>query len=115
LIDHFRTNLIPQQGLRHLATPWAYRHWESTWDAVNCFDRCTVWFLPPKLARQVISFILDAWVEKPLTTSTLIFVPCVLLAFWWGLCRHIKELDTIYPHLTPLHLQRIVPLPVNVL
>jgi hypothetical protein len=57
---------------------------------------------PPKLALQVISFILDAWLEAPLTASTLIFVPHVVQAFWWGLCHHIKELATIYPYLTPL-------------
>jgi hypothetical protein len=114
LVD-FYCNMIPQRGLLPPGTPWEYRHWELDWDASTCFDRCTVWFPPPELARQVICFILEAWVERPLTTSALIFVPRVVQAFWWGLCRHIKELATIYPHLTPLRLQPIVPIPVVVL
>jgi hypothetical protein len=114
LVDHFHS-MIPHHGFRPPASPWHYRHWESTWDAASCFDRCTVWFPPPELARQVICFILDAWVEQPLTTSALIFVPRVVQAFWWGLCRHIKELGTIYPHLTPLRCQPLVPIPVVVL
>jgi hypothetical protein len=114
LVDQFYQR-IPQQGLRRSAAPWQYRHWASTWDASTCFNRCTVWFPPPELARQVICFILDAWVEQPLTTSALIFVPRVVQAFWWGLCRHIRDLGTIYPHLTPLRCPPLVPLPVVVL
>jgi hypothetical protein len=72
-----------------------------------------MWFPPPALACQVISFILDAWVEKPLTISALIFVPQVIQAFWWGLCCHLlTELTMLYPYLTPLCFQPLVSLPV---
>jgi hypothetical protein len=114
LVTSYYDTIVPQ-GFRPPGVPWEYRHWEGAWDAHKCFDRCTVWFPPPELARQVLCFILDVWVECPRTTSALIFVPRVVQAFWWGLCRHIKELATFYPHLTPLRLQPTVPIPVVVL
>jgi hypothetical protein len=72
-------------------------------------------FPSPRLAHQVISFILNAWVKQPLMISALIFVPRIMQAFWWDLCRHIKELCTLYLHLTPLQLQPTIPIPVVVL
>lgn len=51
--------------------PWYYQAWNQHWDATQCFNRLTVWFPPPELARQVITFMLERWVEKPLTTSAI--------------------------------------------
>ena len=84
-------------------------------DARTCFDRLTVWFPPPELARQLLSFLLETWVERPLTTSALIFVPRVVAAFWFGLSRHLIELPTIYPHVQPLRFAPVLPIPVVVL
>jgi hypothetical protein len=39
------------------------------------FDRLTVWFPPPEIARQVLTFVFECWAEKPLTTSGLFFIP----------------------------------------
>ena len=47
---------------------WYNHPWDCPWNANNCFNRLTVWFPPPELARQVITFMLETWVEKPLTT-----------------------------------------------
>ena len=98
-----------------LPLAWHHRPWRQTWDARTCFNRLTVWFPPPELARQLLSFLLETWVERPLTTSALIFVPRVVAAFWFGLSRHLIELPTIYPHVQPLRFAPVLPIPVVVL
>jgi hypothetical protein len=99
----------------NLPQAWHYHPWKAMWDARTCFDRLTVWFPPPEVARQLLSFILETWVERPETTSALIFVPRVVAAFWFGLSRHLFELTTIYPHLTPLRIAPVLPIPIVVL
>jgi hypothetical protein len=85
-----------------LAQEYVYCKWNLVWDARKCFDRLSVWFPPPEIARQVLLFMLEVWSERPLTSSSLFFIPRTVPAFWWGLSRHLVELPTIYPHLTPL-------------
>jgi hypothetical protein len=98
-----------------LAPSYTHCAWNSVWDATKCFDRLSVWFPPPEIARQVLIFMLETWAEKPLTTSSLFFIPRTVPAFWWGLSRHLIELPTIYPHLTPLRYQPLLPIPIVVL
>ena len=59
--------------------------------------------------------MLETWAERPLTSSSLFFIPCTLPAFWWGLSHHIVELETIYPQLTLLRYQPLLPIPIVVL
>ena len=59
--------------------------------------------------------MLEAWAERPLTTSCLFFIPRTVPAFWWGLSRYLVELPTLYPHLTPLPIPPKVPIPIVVL
>jgi hypothetical protein len=99
----------------HLAQQHVHCDWNSTWDARVCFDRLSVWFPPPELARQVLIFMLETWAERPLTSSSLFFIPRTVPAFWWGLSRHLIELSTIYPHLTPLQYPPMLPIPIVVL
>ena len=80
-----------------------------------CFDRLSIWFPLPKLAGQVLVFMLETWAERPLTTSALFFIPLAVPACWWGLSRYLIELPTIYPHVTPLRFPPKVPIPVCVL
>jgi hypothetical protein len=94
---------------------WRYCDWQQTWNPSRGFDRLSVWFPPPKVARQVISFVLETWVEKPITTLALFFIPRTVPAFWRGLSRHLIELDTIFPHLVPLCLPPLLPIPIIVL
>ena len=89
--------------------------WDGPWDAGTIIDRCTVWFPPPEMARQCISLALEAYIERPLTTSALFVVPRVVQAFWWGLSKCLHELPTIFPHKTPLRIPPRVPIPVIVL
>jgi hypothetical protein len=99
----------------HLAHDYIYCDWNSVWDARLCFDRLSVWFPPPELARQVLIFMLETWAERPLTSSSLFFIPRTVPAFWSGLSRHLIELPTIYPHLSPLRYPPVLPMPIVVL
>jgi hypothetical protein len=95
----------------YLPCSWA----RSTWSAKECFHRLSVWLPPPEIARQLLTFMLETWAECPLPTSSLLFVPRVVPAFWWGLSPHLVELAMIYPYLTPLQYQPPLPIPIIVL
>jgi hypothetical protein len=97
-----------------LTPQYVYCDWNITWDS-RVFDRLSVWFPPPELARQVLIFMLETWAEKPLTSTSLFFIPRTVPAFWWGLSRHLILLPTIYPHLTPLRYPPMLPTPIVVL
>ncbi len=112
----FDCHLVDAYVLAHgLARCYHHYHWNQVWDARACFGRMMVWFPPPKLACQVLVFMLKTWAEQPLTTSALFFVPRVVPAFWWGLSRYLVELPPIYPHKTPLLLSPKLPIPICVL
>jgi hypothetical protein len=65
-------------AMHHMDRVWKYCKWNCMWDAKLVFDRLTVWFAPPELARQVLTFVLESWAERPLTTSGLFFIPGLL-------------------------------------
>lgn len=94
---------------------WRHQHWAQAWKAAECFDTLSVWFPPPEVARQAITFMLETWCEKPYTTSALFFVPRVVPSFWWGLSRYLRELPTINPHQRHLNFPPILPIPITVL
>jgi hypothetical protein len=96
---------------------WRVQAWDTVWEARNLFDKLTIWFPPPELARQAITFTLEAWVERPLTTSALFLVPRVLPSFWHGLSRYIQELPLIRPlePWLPMAYPPRLPIPVVVL
>jgi hypothetical protein len=102
-------------GTYHLARDYVHCDWNVIWDAIICFDRLSVWFPPPEIARQVLIFMLETWAKRPMTLSSLFFIHRVVPAFWSGLSRHLVELPTIYPHLTPLRYQPLLPIPIVVL
>ena len=89
--------------------------WNSEGVGSHLLDRFSVWFPPPELARQAITFVLGTWVERPLTTSALFFVPRVVPAFWFGLSRHLRELPMVHPRETDLAIQPALPIPIVVL
>jgi hypothetical protein len=101
--------------IHHADRAWRHCNWQRTWDAHRVFDRLTVWFPPPELARQVLTFVLECWAEKPLTTSGLFFIPRTVPAFWRGLSRHLIKLPTLLPHEVSLPFPPILPIPVIVL
>jgi hypothetical protein len=98
-----------------LPSVWRYQEWNQVWRANDLFDRFSVWFPPPELARQALTFTLETWCERPLTTAALFFIPRTVPAFWWGLSRHLSELATVYPHVTSLLCPPLLPIPIIVL
>ncbi|CAJ1946038.1 unnamed protein product [Cylindrotheca closterium] len=64
-----------------------YRSWNQPWTASLCLHQTTVWCPPPELARQLLTFLLNSWVECPFTTSALLFVPRVVEASWQHMSR----------------------------
>jgi hypothetical protein len=105
--------LVRRLGL----SSWRLQQWESVWNTRDMFDCLNVWFPPPELARQAITFMLEAWVERPLTTSALFFVPRVVPAFWHGLSRYIRELPLLRPDdpWLPMAFPPRLPIPIVVL
>jgi hypothetical protein len=89
----------------------------STWDrpveGVDLLHRRTFHYPPPELARQTIVFFLEAWVESPLDTGSIFFVPRVLPACWHGLSKHVMELDLVPA--SDIHPSPLLPIPVIVL
>lgn len=105
--------VMPQ--LSHPCVEWVHYGWNQEWQASALFDRLTVWFPPPEIARQAISFFLNTWVERPHTTSSLWFIPRTLEGAWRGLSRYVQELHTIFPLQTPLRFPPVLPIPIVVL
>jgi hypothetical protein len=101
--------------LHHDDRPWTYYHWDQPWKTRDCLGRFTVWFPPPELARQVLSFVLNAWMECPQITSGLFFVPRVLETTWRSMSRFLVEIDLIFPHKETLRSPPVLPIPIVVL
>jgi hypothetical protein len=104
-------NTLGQAG----AIGWRYQAWDMTWDARMMFDTLNVWFPPPELARQVITCSLEAWCERPLTTSFLFVVPRVVTAEWQHLSRHLVEIGTFLSDDLCLRQPPMLPIPIVIL
>jgi hypothetical protein len=112
----FDADLVARYVLDYALPPlWRYQEWNQVWRAEDLFDRFSVWFPPPELARQALTFTLETWCERPLTTAALFFIPRTVPAFWWGLSRHLVELATVFPHVTFLLHPPVLPIPIIVL
>ena len=87
---------------------WNYIPWHRVRPGPDILHQHTVWCPPPELARQCLIQFLETWVESPLDTSGLFFVPRIAMSFWHGLSRHIQELclipaqDLLYPPRLPI-------------
>jgi hypothetical protein len=110
---HLVDRYVPQ--LQQEGRSWAYYHWDQPWKTRACLGQLTVWFPPPELARQVLSFVLNTWVECPSITSGLFFIPRVLETTWRNLSRFLTEIDLIFPHKEALHSPPTLPIPIVVL
>ena len=62
-----------------------YYDWNSEWKERLCFHQTTVWTPPPELGRQVITFLLNMWIEQPYSTAALIILPRTCGASYRGL------------------------------
>ena len=75
---------------------WKFRDWRKSWNARLIIDQLTVWFPPPEVAAQLIYALLQAYVERPMTTSILIVVPRILQKKWARASRHVLEVG-VFP------------------
>merc|ERR1712232_724380 len=91
-----------------------YYPWNSHWSERDCFGFTTIWCPPPELGRQVITFLLNMWVEQPRTTSAVVILPRTCSACYWGLSKYIRHCFTIYPAETPLYPPPVLPIPIEV-
>ena len=91
-----------------------YYDWNSEWKERLCFHQTTVWAPPPKLGRQVITFLLNMWIEQLYSTAALIILPRTCGASYRGLSRYIQHKGTIYPSKTLLLYPPILPIPIEV-
>ena len=107
-------NLI-QHHLPTALSPFFYHDWSQPWNEELCFDRLTVWCPPPELGCQLITFLLNMWVEQPHTTLSLIILPRTCSASYRGLSKSILHIGTIDPQNTLLHFPPILPIPIEVL
>ena len=108
LISHITTQY-------HLRPYWQMCDWQHPWTSFNIFDKMTVWFPPPEIARSLLLYLLFAWSERPWTSEALIIVPRVLAGFWQGLSKHISELCVINPLSHALYRPPVLPIPIVVL
>ena len=100
------THSLPREWTLH-----DYTHYGGS----ALFDHLSVVFPPPECARMCLIRLLEAWVERPFTTSALLFVPRVLSDFWLGLSRHLRVLEEIRPTYFPLARPPLLPIPFLVL
>ena len=98
-----------------LSRYWTLCDWRCPWAEFDIFDRLTVWFPPPELARPLLIHVLTLWSEKPWTTEALFIIPRVLAGFWQGLSRHLSELCVIKPNTYPLYRPPSLPIPIVVI
>ena len=97
------------------SSTYNYYHWRSPWVESDCFGRLTVWCPPPELCCQVITFILNMWIEQPHTTSALIILPRTCAASYLGLSKYLRHVGTISPLNTSLKFPPILPISIEVL
>jgi hypothetical protein len=123
VIDQYTRERIPalhQQELQECPLPIGHPRWElHPWDTpphlLRIRGRFTIWHPPPEMARQVITWVMEAYVEDPLSTSALLFIPRILPACWRGLSKCLRELPALYPHKAQLTQPPLLPIPVTVL
>ena len=96
-------------------TRWRYQSWEATSDMQALFDQLTIWYPPPEMARQAITFMLNAWIERPTTTAAMFIIPRILQHQWQGLSQHLQEVATYHPRELPLDQQPLLPIPLTIL
>lgn len=100
----------------HPAFPvWSYQPWDQSPHVMSLRGHMSVWFPPPELGRQCLTMVLEAYVEDPLHTAALFFIPRIVPAFWRGLSKQLVELPAVYPHLTPLPFPPVLPIPITVM
>jgi hypothetical protein len=95
--------------------PYSHRQWDEPWDAARVFDHLTVWFPPPEIGPQLLYFLLQCHVERPLTTAAVVVLPRVLQWKWLRPSRHVVEVGTYQRCMVPFAFRSLLTIPVVVL
>jgi hypothetical protein len=74
-----------------------HRDWNQQWDATTVMDRLTIWYLPPEIGAQLLYFLLQCHVERPLTTAALILIPRVIQKKWSRLSHSLGPINAMKP------------------
>jgi hypothetical protein len=97
------------------STLYRHRRWDAPWCASRVFDQFTMWFPPPEIGPQLLYFLLQCHVERPLTTAALIVLPRVLQRKWSRPSRHVVEVGIYQRGAVPFAFRSLLTIPVVVL
>jgi hypothetical protein len=109
---------VQQWALNQVGLPFhpcRYMAWSEVWDPSLVFDRLTVWTPPPEVASQLLYFLLQCHVEKPLTTAMIVILPRVLQRRWSRASRHVREIGVYQRHEVPFVFHSYLTIPVVIL
>jgi hypothetical protein len=109
---------VQQWALNQAGLPYElcfHRCWERQWDAQAVFDRLTIWTPPPEVAPQLIFFLLQCHVVKPLTTAALIVIPRILQKRWSPASKHMFEVGVYQRATVPLAHHSFLSIPIVLL
>jgi hypothetical protein len=99
----------------HPSQHYAFRGWDHPWDTRSVFDRLTIWFPPPEIAAQLLYFLLQCHVEKPLTTTACVVLPRVIQKKWSRPSKYVVEVGTYQRAVAPFAHRSLFTIPVVVL
>jgi hypothetical protein len=94
------------------STRCLHRRWDAPWCVSRVFDRFTVWFPPPEIGPQLLYFLLQCHVERPLTTAARIVLPRVLQHKWSRPSRHVIEVGIYQRDQVPFAFRSLLTIPI---
>jgi hypothetical protein len=92
-----------------------FRDWKRPWKPRHTFNRMTFWCPPPELAAQLLYYLLQCYVERPLTTSALVLIPRVMQRRWSRPSCCVVEVGVYQRHLVPFLYRDMLTIPVVLL
>jgi hypothetical protein len=106
-IGEWAQSLVPE--LAHCRI--THQDWRMVWVPRRVLHHVTIWAPPPEVAPQLLHFLLQTYVEAPLTTACLVLVPCVLQRRWSRLSRFVYEVGRYQRDALPLPVLPILRIP----
>jgi len=68
--------------------------WNTPWHTADVFDQFTVWAPPIEMAAQTLTWLLNAWIERPHTTAAVILLPRVMQRRWQRMSRYLRRVSS---------------------
>jgi hypothetical protein len=75
--------------------------WTTKWAASTVLHTFGLWLPPPTLAQQLLYFLLELWIETPLSTSFALLVPRVMQREWQFLSRYVQRVGEYKLEMVP--------------